>query len=102
MSTALSTTYIEHIRRTEVRYATQETTVDQLNALTTIDFVVDAEPVVTVAHQGPVLAYDTCQDCDQRGTCLFVDGTLLCPAGAIAHAQRLEGDDVRIEIGVLL
>jgi hypothetical protein len=101
-TTTLNNTYYAHIDRTRVLYNTQQATMDELDELTGLDWIVNAEPVTTIGDHRPVLAYDTCENCDQRGTCILEDGSLLCPQHAKTRVQADLVDGANIEIGVLL
>jgi hypothetical protein len=101
--TILNKEVVEQIEHAKARLVDQEATVDALNALTNLDWVVNAEPCTTLDGD-PVVSFALCANgCTARGTVGFA-GTdaLVCPKCAVALAPKLREDDRQLDADVLL
>ena len=101
--TILNKAVVEQIDHAKARLADQEATLDALNALSNLDWVVNAEPLTLYAGQ-PVVSFALCANgCTARGTVGFA-GTdeLVCSKCAIELAPKLREDDVQLDADVLL
>lgn len=81
----------------------RQETIDRLDALTTLDWIVNAEPMVAI-NGIPVFTWTRCtNDWDHGGGTVLIPGQdLLCPdcAERILRAELLT--DTRIDVEVLL
>lgn len=89
--------------RCEARYQVREETVDALNALTGIDWIVNAEEATRLVSNEPIWTHLSCANDSNhgRGTCA-VEGSddLLCPACAIdlIRPQLVENAVIAVEV----
>jgi hypothetical protein len=81
----------------------RQDTIDRLNKLSGLDWVVNAEPV-EAPNGTPVLAYARCADDTAHGlgTVVIEDRDVLCPDCAVWVIKADLVVDARVDVGVLL
>lgn len=91
------------IRATNDRVATQQATIERLEALTTLDWIVTADAVHTFDGER-VLSDLTCDnDSDHStGTVCFHDGPVLCPDCAVTLIREGFIAGIPVTVDVLL
>jgi hypothetical protein len=87
---------------TVTRFAERAETITRLNALTGLDWTVDADYLPCQIATDLCAYGDGCQDCggNERGTCYFPDADGLCPNGAIRllTATLVVGSYVSVDV----
>jgi hypothetical protein len=101
--TILNNAVVEQIEHAKARLAVQEATIDALNALGNLDWVVNAEALTLYAGQ-PVTSFALCGNgCLDRATVGFAgNDDLVCGKCAIELAPKLREDNVQLDADVLL
>jgi hypothetical protein len=93
------------IERCETRYDNRDATIDALNDLTGVDWIVNAEPATRLVNDEPLWSNRSCahDTSHGRGTCA-VEGSdeLLCPDCATALVRLLLAVNAQINIEVML
>lgn len=104
-TTTLHPAIASALDRCSVAYNNRDETIDRLNDLTSVDWIVNAEPATRLTDDQPLWTYARCaNDSDHgRGSCAVEDTEdLLCPDCAVDYVRQQLVADAQINVEVML